>query len=337
MRIKNFLNCFFLAYHIECIDKWLLRNNRLCPVCKRKVLPGGSDSESSDESTDNTSTTNINTTNRRSSITENQPNEEDDTNESSRLLVNVRTSLNEDNISALTLNTATNNANNPNQINDLSSLNNQMTTSQSSSQMLPQQMGKDCLRSSSRYGSISSVNNILNTNNIGQMPQTSKLVDDQIEDRLLIKDSTPVEEYFTPMDGATSLKLDSEISNNNASNTMKKSKATKKATTKTIKKSVSSNQINPNVASTATELAHVRIENEINSSASSSASFASNQDSDMIALIKPSKSSKTRKSKSARSLSPKSKVSHDSSSSKAQDKKKYDDEDDDDGDDTKLV
>jgi len=325
------------AYHIECIDKWLLRNNRLCPVCKRKVLPGGSDSESSDESTDNTSTTNINTTNRRSSITENQPNEEDDTNESSRLLVNVRTSLNEDNISALTLNTATNNANNPNQINDLSSLNNQMTTSQSSSQMLPQQMGKDCLRSSSRYGSISSVNNILNTNNIGQMPQTSKLVDDQIEDRLLIKDSTPVEEYFTPMDGATSLKLDSEISNNNASNTMKKSKATKKATTKKIKKSVSSNQINPNVASTATELAHVRIENEINSSASSSASFASNQDSDMIALIKPSKSSKTRKSKSARSLSPKSKVSHDSSSSKAQDKKKYDDEDDDDGDDTKLV
>lgn len=36
-------------YHIKCIDEWLLKNNRNCPVCKRRVLPGDDDSESESE------------------------------------------------------------------------------------------------------------------------------------------------------------------------------------------------------------------------------------------------------------------------------------------------
>lgn len=115
----------FLVYHIECIDKWLLRNNRFCPVCKRRVLPGGSDSESEGENTQ----------------TENRANEEEDTNESSRLLVDVRST--EDNMSAVTIN------NNPPD-NDLSSMNNQMVTSAT--------MSRELRSSSSRYGSISSMN-----------------------------------------------------------------------------------------------------------------------------------------------------------------------------------
>ena len=114
-------------YHIECIDKWLLRNNRFCPVCKRRVLPGGSDSESESG--------NQNTT------AENQPNEDDDTNESSRLLVNVR--IADDNTSTLTI------QNNVNNNNDSSSLNNQIVTSATISRELNRS-------ASSRYGSISS-------------------------------------------------------------------------------------------------------------------------------------------------------------------------------------
>lgn len=34
----------FVAYHQKCIDPWLLKNKRTCPVCKRRVIsrPGGS-------------------------------------------------------------------------------------------------------------------------------------------------------------------------------------------------------------------------------------------------------------------------------------------------------
>ncbi len=151
---------FLPAYHIECIDKWLLRNNRVCPVCKRRVLPGGSDSESDDGH--DTQTPNV----RRGEM--NAPNEDEDTNESSRLLVTVdRTNSADDNISAATISTILNNndvtvtnetsTTNAQQYGDLSSMNNQMTVSVTSSQVQNQNLKS----SSSRYGSISSSLNIV--------------------------------------------------------------------------------------------------------------------------------------------------------------------------------
>lgn len=37
------------AYHCKCIDPWLLKTRRVCPICKRKVLPGRDDSSDSDD------------------------------------------------------------------------------------------------------------------------------------------------------------------------------------------------------------------------------------------------------------------------------------------------
>jgi len=37
------------AYHMKCIDPWLTKSKRNCPVCKRRVIPGD-DSESDSES-----------------------------------------------------------------------------------------------------------------------------------------------------------------------------------------------------------------------------------------------------------------------------------------------
>jgi len=40
------------VYHIKCIDPWLTKNKRTCPVCKRKVFPAGSvPSDSDDDAT----------------------------------------------------------------------------------------------------------------------------------------------------------------------------------------------------------------------------------------------------------------------------------------------
>lgn len=44
--IMFFKNC--LAYHSKCIDPWLTKNRRVCPVCKRRVGPRNADSSDSD-------------------------------------------------------------------------------------------------------------------------------------------------------------------------------------------------------------------------------------------------------------------------------------------------
>lgn len=55
----------FLAFHQICVDPWLLKNKRTCPVCKRKVIPkpgrrrrrrpsDSTDSSDSDVETQNT-------------------------------------------------------------------------------------------------------------------------------------------------------------------------------------------------------------------------------------------------------------------------------------------
>ncbi|XP_029648358.1 E3 ubiquitin-protein ligase RNF13 isoform X1 [Octopus sinensis] len=40
------------AYHCKCIDPWLTKNKRTCPVCKRRVIPRDQDSASESDSED---------------------------------------------------------------------------------------------------------------------------------------------------------------------------------------------------------------------------------------------------------------------------------------------
>lgn len=45
------------VYHTKCIDPWLTKNKKTCPVCKRRVIPGSAESESSDSDAGGTVTT----------------------------------------------------------------------------------------------------------------------------------------------------------------------------------------------------------------------------------------------------------------------------------------
>lgn len=45
-------------YHCKCVDPWLTKNRKVCPICKRKVCSSGN-SDSSDSETERRQSTSV--------------------------------------------------------------------------------------------------------------------------------------------------------------------------------------------------------------------------------------------------------------------------------------
>lgn len=172
----------------------VIKKQSIVPVCKRRVIPG--DSESENEETSGTSSTDPET---QPLLVENEANDQDETNESTRLIQPINQ---EDNSSVLTTSTNLNNLTSASNLtslnnNEISSLNNHMTRSITSQIKIdntgPTILGqtRDLATSASRYGSISSIN-LIDTNPSGS---NHDQISEELHQSKINSKQTP--EYFS--------------------------------------------------------------------------------------------------------------------------------------------
>lgn len=261
---------------MDCIDKWLLRNNRFCPVCKRRALPGGeSSSESESESG---GTTRTSTTSQRV-VNETRANEDEDTNESTRLLVVSQRGGGVDTDSVTSQNVSMN----PNsglatgQQSDMNSLNNHMTMSMASSATNnlasssfnnPMMNTTNLVATSSKYGSISSINNMGSVVNeafvkdddvdsggddANKITKTVPVVQNNENERMIDSKQTP--DYYTPRSGENLFPVENNDTTAATATTSNTDQANVKSKNKKKKKKSKSTINNETVSKIATELA----------------------------------------------------------------------------------